>query len=345
MSSRAFISSGSDHPSDADCSSDASDDDGLFGHSHAQARIAKQQAAQAKMPGKAPGKGNTPAAKAMLNSRPRNTTQPKLRYGFSVNEALVRGRALQARSQCEFNDVQLWETRVKNRTLETFFKQANDVSSVLSTHIEVPEAQAIATELFDFTGRCEHLAECFNVARTKPLEFLDKFAAYEHHFADVSPHLISNVMTTICGLLTSVRTPEAESHFFTLTSRTEVIGKFSIGNPMFKFAKGSDMQHQLIAMWYNKLMVPQTTKQSLVNMFKTVPVPEFLPDDLVNLDNKQTESPLSTNEPGKQGFGMLALLEIGCLRAMSLTGKDMTYADKAACKVYVRWAEIITVQY
>jgi hypothetical protein len=80
-------------------------------------------------------------------------------------------------------------------------------------------------------------------------------------------------------------------------------------------------------------------------MFKTVPVPEFLPDDLVNLDNKQTESPLSTNEPGKQGFGMLALLEIGCLRAMSPTGKDMTYADKAACKVYVRWAEIITVQY
>jgi hypothetical protein len=260
----------------------------------------------------------------------------------STMEAVLNGRAIKAKALDEYSDNNLWETKIKVRTFETFVKNANESSTKLSAMKSDPtngdEACKLSEWLFNWSTRADGLHASFQLARTNSADFLRDFATHQIYFSDLPAHLACNVITIICGNVMLELTQSSSEAFFGIATLVIQPDKLTLGNSSLPKFSYTELQHSLLCMWYDKVLRSCSTKPDLATILKGCPV-AFITREEVSLlqarPGQGSSDPISVEEGIDGGFSLLVRLELSALRAMCTSAATTDPDEKLKCKLVV----------
>ena len=269
----------------------------------------------------------------------------------STMEAVLNGRAIKAKALDEYSDNNLWETKIKVRTFETFVKNANESSTKLSAMKSDPtngdEASKLSEWLFNWSTRADGLHASFQLARTNSAAFLRNFATHQSDFIDLPSHLACNVITVICGNVMLELTRTSSETFFGIATLVIQPDKLTLGNSSLPKFSYTELQHSLLCMWYDKVLRNCSAKEDLASILKGCPV-AFITREEVSLlqarPGQGSSDPISVEEGIDGGFSLLVRLELSGLRAMCTSAATTDPDEKLKCKLVVDGLKYMSIR-
>lgn len=126
--------------------------------------------------------------------------------------------------------------------------------------------------------------------------------------------------------------PRTLELFFQVADGTEVVGKLSIGNRLLPKFNRPYFQHNIVAMWIDRLLRTCTDRKIGASVMRACPISSIEPYWVVDIKRVAGDQPLAVDAFERRGWSNLAALEITAVRTMFMDFDAIQPSERFTCR-------------